>query len=165
MGLIQKLDALESRLQLLIEGSTARLFPDYNLDSELAHRLVAALRNGTKQHPDGSLIAPNIFTLEVHPSRIEIMQKQEGFFDSLTDVLEAAASDAGLRFLSPPVIRIAEDAEMPLQQFRVDAQISQEKITHTTDVLSRSGKRCTEHPPKRISYRQWHPGSFHSTAQ
>lgn len=147
MSFIQKLDILEARLQLLIEGSAARLFPDYNLENELAHQLVAALQSGAKQHPDGFLIAPNLFTLVVHPSRSEIMRRQEGFFDNLTVTLETAAGDSDLCFLSPPVIRIAEDAEMPLHQLRVNAQISQEKLTHTTDVLVETDIDAQNIPP------------------
>ncbi len=135
MRFFQKLDQLETRLQVLIEGSVARLFPEYDLEHDLAHQLVAALRRGTKQHPDGYLIAPNLFTLQVHPSRAGLLSQQEAFFDELTRSLEEAADETGLCFLSPPVIRIVEDAEMPLYQFQVNAQISQEKLTHTTDIL------------------------------
>lgn len=135
MGLFNKVDILEARLQMLIEGSAARLFPDYNLENDLAHRLVAALQSGIKQHPEGYFIAPNLFTLEVHPSRCEKMQQQEGFFDNLTRTLETAASDADLIFLSPPVIRVVENNDLPVHQFRVSAQISQDRLAHTTDFL------------------------------
>lgn len=135
MNLIDKLDLLEMHLQRIIEGSAARLFPDYNMEKELAHRLVAALQAGARENPDGSLVAPNLFILVVHPGKSSLLRQNEGFFDDLTSSLEKSAAEAGMRFLSPPVIRIAEDPGMPLQQFRINAQISLDQLARTTDVL------------------------------
>jgi hypothetical protein len=135
LNLLDKLDVLEMHLQKIIEGSAARLFPESNLEVVLAHRLVAALQAGAKEYPDGSLVAPNLFILMVHPSRGSLLRQNENFFDQLTSSLESSAGEANMRFLSPPVIRIADDADMPLQQFRVTAQISLDQLARTTDML------------------------------
>lgn len=146
MRLKDKLDNLEARLQLLIEGGAARLFPDYTLKGELAHRLVAALQGGVRQSADGSLIAPNLFVLVAHPEQAGLLRQQENYFDEVTQILEAAAEDAGLRFLSPPVIRILDDSEIPLNSFGLSAQISLEKLAHTTDFLVEVESRANNIP-------------------
>jgi hypothetical protein len=146
LNLLDKLDLLEMHLQKIIEGSAARLFPDYNMEALLAHRLVAALQAGAREYPDGSLVAPNLFILVVHTSRGSLLRQNESFFDQLTINLESSADEAGMRFLSPPVIRFVDDAEMPLQQFRVTAQISLDQLARTTDVLVETNTTETNVP-------------------
>jgi hypothetical protein len=135
MGIRDKLDGLESRLQSLVEGGAARLFPQDNLDKDLAHRLVEALLAHSKQNSEGKLIAPNLFLLSVHPGQALLLRQQEGVFEELTQTLQDTGDEAGLYFLSPPVIRIVEDPDIALNQFQVSAQVSLENLAHTTDIL------------------------------
>lgn len=135
MGIMDHLERLESQLQSLIEGSAARLFPEYNLEEELAHRLVEALKAGTKQNSEGKVIAPNLFTIEIHSGQVVRLQGQEMLLDDLTRSLQSTADEAGFLFLSPPVIRVTENREVPVSQFRVSGQISLDNLAHTTDIL------------------------------
>jgi hypothetical protein len=135
MSILDKLEQLESHLQSLIEGSAARLFPNYNLEEELPHRLVEALQAGTKQNSEGSIIAPNLFAIVVHPGQAARLQGQETLFDELTQSLQSTADETGLIFFSPPVIRITEDRDVPLYQFRLNAQITLDNLSRTTDIL------------------------------
>ncbi len=135
MGLQQKLDQLEARIQTLIEGSVARIFPDYHLEDELAPRLVDSLLAGSKQNSEGQWIAPNLFTLTVHPGRAAIFNRQTHLFVELTRTLQNAGDEAGFQFPSPPLIQITEDNTIALNQFRVQAQISLDNLARTTDIL------------------------------
>lgn len=135
MGFREKLDELESRLQSLVEGGVARLFPGFDPEKDLAHRLVDALLAQSRQSSEGKFIAPNLFILSVHPDHATLLHQQEQFFEELTHQLQDAGEQAGLHFLSPPVIRIAEDADIALYHYRVSAQVSLENLAHTTDIL------------------------------
>jgi hypothetical protein len=135
MGLQQKLDHLEARLQILIEGGVARIFPDYHLEDELAPRLVDSLLASSKQNSEGQWIAPNLFTIAVHPGRAAVFNRQTDLFAELTRTLQSTGDESGLQFPSPPVIRITEDNTIALNQFRVQAQISLDNLARTTDIL------------------------------
>ena len=62
-----KLAHLESRLQALIEGSAARLFPGYHQQTDLASRLIEAMQENMRARssaqPGREPSAPNLFTL------------------------------------------------------------------------------------------------------
>lgn len=135
MDIRGKLEQLEGRLQVLIEGSAARLFPDHNLENLLANRLVDALLAGTKQNSEGKLIAPNQFTIVVNPTQAARYRQQEDFFDGLSQSLQDAGDEAQIYFLNPPSLQIEEDSDIPLNQIRVHAQISTDNLTRTTDIL------------------------------
>ncbi len=89
MGIFDKLEALESRLQSLIEGNAARLFPDFKLEEELAHRLVEALQAGTRRNSEGNFIAPNQFTVTVHSGQAGRLRQEDALIDELTGSLQA----------------------------------------------------------------------------
>lgn len=135
MGLQQKLDQLEARLQILIEGGVARIFPDYHLEDELAPRLIDALMTGSKQNSEGEWIAPNLYAIAVHPGRAARFNSQADLFAELTANLQNTGVEAGFHFHTPPVIKIVEDNSIALNQFRVEAQISLDNLARTTDVL------------------------------
>lgn len=135
MDIFDKLERLESQLQSLIEGSAARLFPDYKMEEELAHRLVEALQAGARQNSEGKFIAPNQFTVTVHTGQADRLKKEGPLLSELTASLQSIGNEAGLIFLSPPVIQFDEDREIALHQIRVSAEISLENISRTTDIL------------------------------
>lgn len=125
---------IEARLQSLIEGSAARLFPSGSRENDLAARMVAALRTGIWPGPDGQPLSPNLFTLHVHPRQLPAMQANLPLLDSLTYTLRESAREAGLEFPSPPVIRVAADPELRPGEIRVEAENSLHGLTDTTDI-------------------------------
>lgn len=147
MGLREKLDELESRLQSLVEGGAARLFSGYAPDKDLAHRLVDAMLSQSRQNSEGKFIAPNLFILSVHPDHATLLRQEEKFFEELTHQLQNTGEQAGLNFLSPPVIRIAEDPDIALYHYRVSAQVSLENLAHTTDILVETDPETQNLPP------------------
>jgi hypothetical protein len=129
------LTLLETRLQALVEGSAARLFTSEELQNSLARRLVEAMQAEARTHADGSLIAPNLYTVRVHPSQRQRLDPDPELLEQLAQSLQGAAVEAGLIFLSPAVIRLVEDEAISPQQFEVQAQVSLGDLAQTTALL------------------------------
>ena len=139
MGLFKNtLAKLEVRLQNLIEGSAARIFISRDLQNELAARLADAMQAGVKTGAEGNLVAPNLYTISVHPGQLDHIERHSSLLDELAQGLQEAANEAGWVLLSPPVIRLVEDEQISPRQFSVKAQISMEKLAETTDLIVES---------------------------
>jgi hypothetical protein len=131
-ALKNRLAQLEVRLQSIIEGSAARLFSADGQKDELAHRLIAAMQAGIKPDAAGRLVAPNDFTLVVHPVRLDALQEDQALFEALTRSIEAAGNEMGLTFLAPPRIAVDIDPESVPGEIRVQATIRIEGLAQTT---------------------------------
>jgi hypothetical protein len=133
MGILQiALSQLEARLQALIEGSAARLFPGHAW-YDLAQYLVSAIQSDIQLEPDGTLLAPNQFTIIVHPSQERILLEEPGFLDQLAYSLQNGGREAGLTFPAPIVIKVATDPSLDVQEIKVCAKID---IREGGDTLS-----------------------------
>lgn len=129
-----KLSQIEARLQALVEGGTARLFPGSQAAPDLSEQLVEAMRAGIRIGPEGETLAPNLFTLLVHPSRAEALEADQALIFGLTRALQKAGQEAGLSFTSPPVLRFDGDPQLSLGEMQVLARNSLEALSETTDV-------------------------------
>jgi hypothetical protein len=127
-----RLAQLEARLQSIIEGSAARLFSPNGQKGELAHRLIAAMQSGIKPDAAGRLVAPNQFTLVVHPVRLTVLQEDQALFAELTRSIEAAGNEMGLTFLAPAQIEVVSDADTVPGEIQVQAAIRIEGLAQTT---------------------------------
>ena len=137
MGLLKNaLARLEVRLQALIEGSAARIFASDDLHKELASRLVDAMQAGVRIQPSGEIVAPNLYTLIIHPNQSMNFQRNSALLEELAQTLQDSAGEIGLSFLSPPVLRIAEDENVPPRRCHVVAQISIENLAQTSDMVA-----------------------------
>jgi hypothetical protein len=134
-----KLAHLESRLQALIEGSAARLFPGYHQQTDLASRLIEAMQENMRARssaqPGREPSAPNLFTLLVHPSQARVLLENRSLIETLSQTIREAGTEAGLYFVSPPVIRIEAHDEVPPGEIRVLARNSRENLPQTTDLV------------------------------
>ncbi len=130
-----QLSQLEARLQSLIEGSAARLFPAGGRGGgpyqELGARLVQAMRANIHPQADGSMWAPNVYLLLLPPARAREMQANPAILDELARLLHQAGEEAGLRFPSPPVIKIVEDSSIAPKQGHIQAQYHLEHLVET----------------------------------
>jgi pSer/pThr/pTyr-binding forkhead associated (FHA) protein len=129
-----KLSQLESRLQMLIEGSSARLFSANYQSEDISHRLTAAMQAGVKTWPDGRCIAPNLYILEFHSPSGENPIGDMALIEELASTIRQAGEEAGLEFISPPVIRVTTKTEAVPQMILVSAQISIENLPETTGI-------------------------------
>jgi hypothetical protein len=135
MGTVNRLQMilaqLESRLQAFFEGGAARLFPGGEC-SGLSQRLAEAMQAEIRPQADGSLIAPNIFTVFVHPGMECALPEKAGLLSGLADILQRAGEEAGYSFLAPPVVRVFTDVKASPQEIQVLTDFSQADLGDTT---------------------------------
>jgi pSer/pThr/pTyr-binding forkhead associated (FHA) protein len=135
MGTVNRLQMiltqLESRLQAFFEGGAARLFPGGEC-AGLAQRLTEAMQAEIQTQPDGNLLAPNVFTIIVHPTLECALPEKAGLLGELADILQRSGEEADIRFLHPPVIRVITDAGLPPQEIQVLTAFSQSEAGDTT---------------------------------
>ena len=62
------LKELEARLQSLIEVDLLKILPGRKVEDVVVQKLAAAIQLNTVPAVDGSVIAPNVYTLIVHPN-------------------------------------------------------------------------------------------------
>ena len=133
-----QLSRLEARLQSLIEGSAARIFPSGKSQSDLANRLVSAMQDGVQTGPDGERLAPNLYVLQVSPERVEALSRETVLLDGLMQMISEAGSESGLQFPSPPVIRVRPMDGLSGQEIRIKAQNSLAHLPQTSDLSTES---------------------------
>ncbi len=125
---------IETRLQTLVEGGLARLFPGRGFPPDLGQRLVEAMRSSLRQGPYGEPVVPNLYILLLHPAQASALQADQGLLDELTHMLRQAGQEAGLRFSGPPVVRVAADEQLVRGQVEVLARDSQDGLPQTAAV-------------------------------
>ncbi len=133
------LSQLEARLQSLIEGSAARVFPAGSPQNELGTRLVQAMRANIHPQSDGSIWAPNVFSVIVPPVQAQRLESNPELLEELARLLYQAGQEAGLVFPSPPIIKIQPDPSMGPQNGRILAQFHLEHLMETYLMSSRPG--------------------------
>jgi hypothetical protein len=129
-----QLSRLEARLQSLIEGSAARIFPPGKPQNDLASRLVAAMQDGAQSGPDGVILAPNLYVLLVCPEEAENINRESLLLDGLMQIVSEAGSEAGWQFPSPPVIRVRAMEGLARHEIRIKAQNSLAHLPQTSDL-------------------------------
>ncbi len=70
------LQELESRLQSLIEVDLLSLLPGRKVEDVIVQKLAAAIQLNTTKLEDGSMVAPNVYTLVMHPDKSAKWQDQ-----------------------------------------------------------------------------------------
>ena len=135
MGAVSRLQIilsqLESRLQAFFEGGAARLFSEGEY-AMLGQRLVEVMRAEIQPQADGSLLAPNVFTILVHPIQESALSDKDHLLSELAGVLQRTGDEAGFRFFAPLVLRLFADAGLPVGDVQVLAAFSQVTTGDTT---------------------------------
>ena len=88
------LKELEARLQALIEVDLLKILPSRKVEDVIVQKLAAAIQLNTTTATDGSVIAPNVYTLIVHPSEAAKWQDQQ-LLTILLHSISAVAQEAG----------------------------------------------------------------------
>ncbi len=115
------LDQIETRLQELIEQRM--FFPRRN--TSLPHQLVQAMQEHLYSGPNGVATAPGSYVLAMHPRSLPWWQANPDALDRLSQALEGAARESGIRFDAPPSIRLSIDPALPLDAVRVTVAAAQ----------------------------------------
>lgn len=138
---------IENRLQSLIEGNAARFFGRNAPEDDLVQRLGGALQSGLHRAGDGSLVAPNLYTLYLSPERMNEMEANPAVFDQLSQALEEAAAEAGVTFSSPPVLRVHADPALHGSAIAIHAQDSLAGLAQTSELSQDEWLHSDEFPP------------------
>jgi len=126
------LNIIETRLQTFIEGSTARFLQLGNDQTKLSLQLVNAMETGIQRDEHGSSIAPNLFTLYVHPYESSSFLENQTILDELAELIFLSGTEAGLTFHSPPIIRIKTDPELAQYELNIIPEIRTGQLSKTT---------------------------------
>jgi len=100
------LKELEARLQALIEIELPSMLPGRQVEDIVVQKLAAAIHSNTLQSDDKTLLAPNIYTLIVHPDALAKWQDQK-LLAILLNSISLVAQEAGFRFIIAPTITIS----------------------------------------------------------
>ncbi len=118
-----RLDHIESRLQAFVEGSLV-LLPG-GRQHLLAYRLLAAIQQSVMESPEGGYSAPNTYTIFLNPATLAAIETSQGWLGSLAAALQEAGGQDGVRFLTPPIIRLAGDVHVAEEDLHVVAMQSE----------------------------------------
>lgn len=131
-----QLDRIEATLQSFIEEKLASLIPWSGSQGSIARQLTTAVESHLVEKPGGWLTAPNIFTIQVHPSRVAEWNIDPALLNELGMFLEQACQDAGIHFRSAPHIRVAGNTELSINGLLVLARHSEESSGGTAELVS-----------------------------
>ena len=120
------LDHLERRLQSIIEAST-RLFGRSNRQDELTRQLVTALYDQLPAQLYGDPVAPDQFTIYLHPENIATWQQPQ-WMDWISRMVDDALLNAGFSIPVHPAIQLAPAADLQPDELRL-------QTAHSADVL------------------------------
>lgn len=138
-----RLDQLEARLQALIEGHIARLLPVHLSRDTLIRHMVAAMEAGAIQGNESSLLAPDIFHIQINPLHSGSFPDVDRLLAELADLIYQAGDQAGFQFLNFPDVILTPDPEIAPNNLAIMAQIRQDfpsdTLAHEVEVTENSG--------------------------
>lgn len=145
-GLTERLGWLENRLQFLIEGSLARLFPENMLQNRLAHRLVEAMHAGAQTDSAGSWVAPNNYMIFVSAKNAAVLRGNTNLLDHMAAGLFDAGQEAGFSFSDRPIISVHAQPGLSNRESRVQADHRTSQVEDTAGYPSAPMKTGSDVP-------------------
>jgi hypothetical protein len=133
------LQELETRLQSLIEVDLLNILPGIKVKDVIVQKLAAAIQLNTKTLEDGSVSAPNVYTLVMHPKEA-IKWHDQQLLAILLHSIATVAQEAGFRITISPTIAITTDENLSLNDVRVVASHRIEPMAETNANPLDSGK-------------------------
>jgi hypothetical protein len=124
------LKEIESRLQSLIEVDLLNLLPGRKVEDVIIQKLAAAIQLNTLPDGDGPDIAPDIYTLVVHPDTATKWQNQQ-LLAILLHSIATVAQEAGFRFKITPTISVSSDKRISLDDAEIVASHRSEPMGDT----------------------------------
>ena len=124
---------LESRLQKLVEIDLVSVLPGQKAEDLIIQKLTAALRSNLNGRENGSVIAPNVYTLLVHPNSMS-QWKEPRLYETLIEILKTAGLEAGYQFALSPTITISADPNIKPGDFNLITSTRVEPMEETKDM-------------------------------
>lgn len=140
------LDQIETRLRALIEVKLVSALPGFKMEDLVVHKLADAMKSNLVQQTDDSRVAPNVYTLMVHPNSVAHWQEPR-LLDALINSLKTVGEEAGLHFTAPPTISIvhnsqqAENAVDVVASHKLDAAADTRGMTPVSGLEVESGEQ------------------------
>lgn len=103
---------LERRLERLMDGVAARLFPGRVGSEELATRILREMDLGVLEGTAGPT-APNVFGVRMHSDDLGAAEAPDELTAELSGIIEELAADRGWRLEGVPVVSVVTDPSMP----------------------------------------------------
>jgi hypothetical protein len=122
-----------------VEGRLARLFPTKTHQYELVHKLVSAMRSGTRDLPDGSMIAPDLYNILVHPDLAFRIEASGKILDDLKTIIQEAALKTGLLFIKHPEVHLTPNSGLGKDSIEVISRISVNNLGKTVEINAKPG--------------------------
>lgn len=126
-----QLDHIEARLQSFIEGGAARLFSVGSPTPDLGTRLLAEMKANLHPQTDGSVWAPNLYTIAVSPALRDSLLLNRPLLDELAHVAWDAGAEAALKFSSYPIVNVASDDRLSGEDIRIIARYHLDSVVDT----------------------------------
>jgi hypothetical protein len=124
------LKELEARLQSLIEVDLLNILPNKKVEDVIAQKVAAAIHHNTITLKDGSIIAPNVYTLILNPQNSVKLQEAR-LLAILLHSITGAAQEAGFRFTISPTVTISDDENLSLEDANILASHRMEPMADT----------------------------------
>lgn len=130
-AITNKLDQLEALLQTLIEGHIARLLPPQLSKDSLIRHMVSAMEAAARQQEDGSLLAPDIFNIQIHAQHTTGFPNPDKLLTELAEMIYQAGNQAGFQFFRFPTVILVTNPDIASGELEIIAQASQEFPSET----------------------------------
>ena len=141
------LERIEARLQAVIEGSAAFLFPFLQKHNDLPGRIVEIVQNSIQTSSSGQRFAPNQITLRIHPQQAVYFENNPAVISELMRILRETATQAQAHFPGPPSIQILASEEIAPGKFELLATSSLLDLPQTSDMPPIVEEDITSIPP------------------
>jgi len=118
------LDILESQLEARIEGAFARIFQKHLSARDLSILIGRAIEDAAaiNQEADGKLVAPNSYTILLHPEvRKQFLSEYPDLARRLARLVVELTQQSGYHLNCEPIVFIEEDNRLAVHQFRIRA--------------------------------------------
>ncbi len=142
----QKLIQLETRLQTLVEGSAARLFPREDR-MDLPSQMLKAMKSTIHTEEDGRIIAPNLYLIKVNPTDASNLLENQSALIELALIIQQAGLEAGLYFNGPPLVKISPDPMQASQQISIEAKVTPPDLGKTKTLTQELPREASESIP------------------
>jgi hypothetical protein len=144
----EKFNQIEMYLKSIIEDNSARFFSTPRGEYLLAERIVDLMRAKTQVLKDGTLLAPNTFSILVNPEHAQDIRTNHALIESLATALHKAGNQTGIKFADPPTISVIADNNVLKGEFHVNALEPTDNLPETKDMGTMISQDNENIPPR-----------------
>lgn len=124
------LKELEARLQSLVEVDLLNVLPGRKVEDIIIQKLAAAIHQNILTEDSGAGVAPDVYTLVIHPDTSTKWQDQQLITVLLHSII-TVAQEAGFRFKITPTITVSTDKKISIDDADIVASHRSESMADT----------------------------------